>query len=90
VKPLLDAIGQGILDVGDEARSGSAMKLVSGSDMHTWRYMRWHTQQFAFFGSLLTLLPLHTFEACVHALSLLLRSGINHETLSRLPWNAGW
>ena len=29
VKPLLDAIGQGILDVGDEARSGSAMKLVS-------------------------------------------------------------
>lgn len=29
VKPLLDAIGQGILDVGDSAKSGAAMKLVS-------------------------------------------------------------
>ncbi|CAK0735348.1 hypothetical protein CVIRNUC_000566 [Coccomyxa viridis] len=27
-KPLLDAIGQGILDVGDEAKAGAAMKLV--------------------------------------------------------------
>jgi 3-hydroxyisobutyrate dehydrogenase-like beta-hydroxyacid dehydrogenase len=28
VKPLLEAIGQGVLDCGDDVRSGNAMKLV--------------------------------------------------------------
>ena len=36
VKPLLEAIGQGILDCGDDARAGSAMKLVGNFFISSW------------------------------------------------------
>ncbi len=36
VKPLLEAIGQGILDCGDDPRAGNAMKLVGNFFISSW------------------------------------------------------
>lgn len=36
MKPLLEAIGQGILDCGDDPRAGNAMKLVGNFFISSW------------------------------------------------------
>lgn len=39
MKPLLEAIGQGILDCGDDPRAGNAMKLVGNFFISSWMEM---------------------------------------------------